>query len=197
MEIIVGAAVGVALLLGVGVYVWWSCRPTLPPPSPLPPTPQPILEKSFLPSGAAELSGCVLAGTFLGEMAGPALDGLLAAGEAVPFLGEVCKVLMLLKKHADDLADEGEEYWRLSVWCVGMLGSFSRLGKDIDDAMKRQSNNLLVDEGLKRILKEAARAVQELFNLVNTHHSQSNKGVAGLVYVFWTSGVYLDKAKVA
>ena len=33
----------------------------------------------------------VLAGTFLGGMARPALEGLLTAGEAVPFVGEVCK----------------------------------------------------------------------------------------------------------
>ena len=33
----------------------------------------------------------VLAGTFLGGMARPALEGLLTAGEALPFVGEVCK----------------------------------------------------------------------------------------------------------
>ena len=73
------------------------------------------VEKSFLPGDAAVLGGCVLAGTFLVNMGGAALDGLLAAGEALPLVGEVCSVLLDLKNLVDDYHDAEEESRRLSV----------------------------------------------------------------------------------
>jgi len=71
--------------------------------------------KSFLPGAAGTLGGCVLAGTFLCTMGGSALEGMLAAGEAVPFLGEVCSLLLKLKRHVDDFHEAEEESRRLSV----------------------------------------------------------------------------------
>ena len=137
----------------------------------------------MLTGAAAELGGCVLAGTFLCTMAGPALEGLLAVGEAVPFVGEVCKALLMLKRHVDDFADEGEECWRLSVWCVGMMGSFSRLAAEAT-----------VRDAMKAPLQVAATAVKELYDLVKTRHENS-QGVAGRFFAFWTSDAYLNKAK--
>ena len=137
----------------------------------------------MLTGAAAELGGCVLAGTFLCAMSGPALEGLLSAGEAVPFVGEVCKVLLMLKRHVDDFADEGEECWRLSVWCVGMMGSFSRLAAETT-----------VVDAMKPPLQVATTAVKELYDLVKTRH-ESKEGVTGRFFAFWTSGAYLTKAK--
>ena len=126
MGIIAGATAAGVLALLVGVWVGCKCccnppppqlpNPTPPTPEPTRPTPEPILQKSLYPNAVAELGSCVLAGTFLGAMAGPALEGLLIAGEAVPFVGDVCQALLALKRHVDDLQDEGGEYWRLSVW---------------------------------------------------------------------------------
>jgi len=126
-------AVGVLALL-VGVWVWWRCRrPHTTRSEDTDPLPGASFElpglgtsfelrerntgggKSFLPGAAAALGGCVLTGTFLGLMGESSLEGLLAAGEALPFVGEVCSVLLMLKHHVDDYHDAEEECCRLSV----------------------------------------------------------------------------------
>ena len=57
----------------------------------------------------------VLAGTFLATFGGPAIEGLLAVGEAVPFVGDVCRLLFGLKAYLDEFHDAGVECQRLSV----------------------------------------------------------------------------------
>ena len=71
----------VAILIGVGLW-WRCCRGTR--------------TKSFLPGAAKDLGGCVFSGTFLLAIGETGLEGLLVAGEALPLVGEVCKVLMKL-----------------------------------------------------------------------------------------------------
>ena len=115
--LVVAAGVVILLLLLVGGCLCWRCCRRPPPTPDIPAPPELSFElrsgdgfevperrswdgvergegkmgdgKSFLPGAAAALGGCVLAGTFLGSMGGSALEGLLAAGEAVPFVGEV------------------------------------------------------------------------------------------------------------
>ena len=123
MGVVAGAAGAVGVLaIFVGAWAWWRCRRP-PPPRPETPSdlsfelPEPMtgVEKSFLPGAAAALGGCVLSGTFLVNMGGDALDVLLAAGEALPFVGEVCSVLLDLKNQVDDYHDAEKESRRLSV----------------------------------------------------------------------------------
>ena len=198
-----GAAVGVLLLL-VGAWVWWRFRQAkrvgdtdrlklaepidfnLPKPEDWlikSSEPEPMPGKSFLPGAAATLGGCVLTGTFL-SMGGSTLEGLLAAGEAVPFVGEVCSVLLSLKRHVDDFHDAEEECRRLSVWCLAMMGSFSKLATE----------TTVVDDAMKELLQAAGVVVRELYELVMKRHSSD--GVAARVCAFWTTGEYLDQAKM-
>jgi hypothetical protein len=65
----------------------------------------------------------VLVGTFLYGVSGPALEGLLALGEAVPFVGGVCQLLYTLKKYVDSYYDSEEECRRLSVNPIAFLTS--------------------------------------------------------------------------
>jgi hypothetical protein len=118
-----GGSAGVLALLA-GAWVWWRCRRPDQGNIEDDADPEGWLQlpdrkkgggKSFLPGAAAALGGCVLTGTFLATMGGGSLEGLLAAGEAVPFVGEVCKLLHKLKKHVDDFHDAEEECRRLSV----------------------------------------------------------------------------------
>jgi hypothetical protein len=190
--VVAGAAgtVGVLTLL-VGTWVWWRCRRQDPPgPDPSADLSFELPErktgdgKSFLPGAACALGGCVLTGTFLSTMGGFALEGLLATAEAVPFVGEVCQLLLKLKQHVDDFHDAEEECRRLSVWCVAMMGSFSRLAKETP----------VVDDAMKGLLQAAGTAVKELYELVMARHER--EGVAALVFAFWTTGGYLDTAKL-
>ena len=66
------------------------------------------------------------------------------------------------------------------------MGSFSRLGTEAT----------VVDDAMKGHLKEAATAVNELYDLVKTRQ-ESNQGVVGQVYAFWTSNAYRNKAQRA
>ena len=136
----------------------------------------------FLPGAAAALGGCVLTGTFLATMGGSTLEALLAAGEAVPFVGQVCQLLLKLKKHVDDFHEAEEECRRLSVWCVAMMGSFSRLAKE----------TTVDDDAMKGHLRAAGTAVKELYELVMSR--LESEGFAARVCAFWTTGGYLDKA---
>ena len=199
-----GTAAGVLALL-VGAWVWWQFRQAkrvsdadrrklaepivfhkLQEPKDWlkPPEPKTGGSKSFLPGAAAALGGCVLTGTFLSTMGGSTLDGLLAAGEAVPFVGEVCSVLLMLKKHVDAFHEAEEECRRLSVWCLAMMGSFSKLATE----------TTVVDDAMKDLLQAAGVAVLELYELVMTRHNSN--GVVARVCAFWTTAGYLDTAKL-
>ena len=48
-------------------------------------------------------------------MGAPALEVLLRAGETVPLVGEVCKLLYDLKKYVDGFHESEKECQRLSV----------------------------------------------------------------------------------
>jgi hypothetical protein len=119
-------------------------------------------------------------------MGGRALEALLSAGEAVPFVGKVCILLHRLKKYVDDFHDSEEECRRLSVWCLGMMGSFSRLATE----------STQVDDGMTSLLQAAGISVKELCELVMARRN-SSEGVAGRAHNFWTTGTYLEKAESA
>ncbi|KAJ1465686.1 kinase-like domain-containing protein [Baffinella frigidus] len=193
----VAGAAGVLALL-VGVWVWWQvCRRMSLPGERVATAEEDnwlVLPgegtggrdaKAFLPGAAAVLGGCVLSGTFLGVMGGRAIEGLLTAGEAAPFVGGVCQLLHRLKKYVDDFHGTEEECRRLSVWCLGMMGSFSRLAKE----------STQVDDGMKSLLQAAATSVKELYELVVARRD-SNEGGAGRASSFWTTGAYLANTKV-
>ena len=57
----------------------------------------------------------VLAGTFLAGVTEREMEGLLRAGQAVPFVGCVCRLLYDLGQYVGDFNDVGEECQRLSV----------------------------------------------------------------------------------
>ncbi|KAJ1471247.1 hypothetical protein T484DRAFT_1844862 [Baffinella frigidus] len=118
-------------------------------------------------------------------MGGGSLAVLLAAGEAAPLVGGVCQLLQRLKTYVDDFHDTEEECRRLSVWCLGMMGSFSRLAKE----------SAQVDDGMKSLLQEAATSVKELYELVVARRD-IGEGAAARAYAFWTTGTYLEKAKL-
>ena len=63
----------------------------------------------------------VLAGTFLAAVGSTAIEGLLAVGETVPFVGPVCELLFKLKNYVDVFHDAGEESRRLSVDPIEIL----------------------------------------------------------------------------
>ena len=63
----------------------------------------------------------VLAGTFLAAVGGPAIEGLLAVGEVVPFVGPICQLLFKMKNFVDAFKDAGEESRRLSVDPIKIL----------------------------------------------------------------------------
>ncbi|KAJ1476585.1 hypothetical protein T484DRAFT_3088278 [Baffinella frigidus] len=145
--LIAGAAAGGALVLLVGAWALWRCRRPRVDPTLLADASSwlQVSEEgnSFLPGKSAALGGCVLTGTFLEVMSVASLDALLAGGEAVPFVGDVCKLLQKLKKYVDDFHGAEEECRRLSVWSLAMMGSFSRLakeGKKVNAEMKALLN---------------------------------------------------------
>jgi hypothetical protein len=170
--IIAGSVAGSVVAILVGLAVWWGCCRVG------------TTKKSFLPGGAKELWGHVLEGTFLVAMGEGALEGLLVSGEALPLVGEVCKVLLKMKDYVDAFHGKGGECCRLSVWCMAMMGTFSRLGKEI------KSVEAIADDTLKRALEEVSTSVKELLDFVKQRQEQ------GTVAAFWTSGSYLEKAQV-
>ena len=185
------------LAILVGAWMWWRCRRSSREESHKLEEGEHWLElpasdalsgdsdgKAFLPGAAAALGGCVLAGTFLAKSAGAGLEALLAAGEAVPFVGEVCRGLFALKRHTDEYHDAEEECRRLSVWCVAMMGAFSRLAREAKP-----------DSAATDLLKEAAAAIKGLYNLVVAR--QQSSGTVGRVVAFWTNAGYLEEAKKA
>jgi len=173
---VAGGVGGLALLVCV---CWKCCTPPVPP--------------GAKKSAAAELGVAVLAGTMLmplTSLGAPALDAVLAAGEALPLVGEVCRMLHGLKKHADQFLAESEQYSRLSVWCLAMMGSFSECAQRLDE------DGYVVTEANAGLLHEAATAVKELHDLVVARR-ESSQGVAGQMFAFWTSSDYLAKANRA
>ena len=185
------------LAILVGAWMWWRCRRSSREESHKLEEGEHWLElpasdalsgdsdgKAFLPGAAAALGGCVLSGTFLAKSAGAGLEALLAAGEAVPFVGEVCRGLLALKRHTDEYHDAEEECRRLSVWCVAMMGAFSRLAREAKP-----------DSAATDLLKEAAAAIKGLYNLVVAR--QQSSGTVGRVVAFWTNAEYLKEAKKA
>jgi len=65
-----------------------------------------------------------------------------------------------------------------------MMGSFSRLAKETP----------VVDDAMKGLLQAAAASIKELYELVVARHQ--HEGFAARVCAFWTTGSYLDQAKL-
>jgi len=125
-----------------------------------------------LPAAAHALKTAMFDSTFLAEATSATFNGILATGKHCPVIGAIFSILKDLKDQSDKYADTLHQCQRLSVWCVGLIGTIGHLAEKVT-----------IDAETKGLLNTAAPALLAMQELVSSSLENMHGGLAGLTHM--------------
>jgi len=136
--------------------------------------------------GSEKLKKAMFDGTFLAEATSATLNGILATGKHCPVIGAIFSILKDLKNECSKYVESSQECKRLSVWCVGLIGTIGRLAE-----------NVTIDTETAGLLNAAVPALLAMQELVDKRLKNMRSGLVGKAMAFFTSDDYMHLSNQA
>jgi len=139
-----------------------------------------------LPAAAHKLKTDMFDSTFLAEATSATLNGILATGKHCPFIGAIFSILKDLKDECSKYVESSQECKRLSVWCVGLIGTIGCLAE-----------NMTIVAETAGLLNAAVPALLAMQELVDKRLKNMGSGLVGKAMAFFTSDDYMHLSNQA